>query len=84
MSPDEAAMAPTSEPPEAFDQLLLVKKPGPEKIHPIRIGTRTLHARTALLTTYWRFAAERQRVFHHRAPGAPATVVNLRPDHQLA
>jgi hypothetical protein len=35
-----------------------------------RIGTRTVRV-SEYFDTYWRFAAERQRIFHHRATGKP-------------
>src|SRR6266545_1456341 len=35
-----------------------------------RVGARTLRV-SECFDTYWRFAAERQRIFHHRAAGKP-------------
>ena len=35
-----------------------------------RVGTRTVRV-SECFDTYWRFAAERQRIFHHRAAGKP-------------
>jgi len=42
-----------------------------EPVRPVRVGTRTLHVRASVFDTYWRFAAERQRVFHRRAAADP-------------
>lgn len=42
-----------------------------ERHRTARIGTRTLRLRGDVFDTYWRFAAERQRVFHGRAAGHP-------------
>ncbi|MFF3440596.1 nucleotide kinase domain-containing protein [Streptosporangium sp. NPDC002721] len=40
-------------------------------IRAVRVGSRTLQLRGAVIDTYWRFAVARQQVFHLRAAGAP-------------
>lgn len=45
--------------------------PGTDDVRPVRVGSRTPRIRADVFDTYWRFAAERQRVFHLRAAGAP-------------
>lgn len=40
-----------------------------EPIRSVRVGTRTLRVRASVFDTYWRYAAERQQVFHRRAAG---------------
>ena len=50
---------------------LFEDSPTTDHIRPVRIGTRTPRVRVSVYDAYWRFAAERQRVFHLRAAGAP-------------
>ena len=44
--------------------------PTPGGARQFRAGTRVLRV-SECFDTYWRFAAERQRIFHHRAAGDP-------------
>ncbi len=39
--------------------------------HPRKVGRRTIQLRSDVFDAYWRFAAERQQVFHRRAAGDP-------------
>jgi len=48
----------------------LAGAPGPSAAGEFRAGTRTLRV-SECFDTYWRFAAERQRIFHRRAAGSP-------------
>jgi hypothetical protein len=42
-----------------------------DEVRPVRVGSRRPRVRVGVYHAYWRFAAERQRVFHLRAAGAP-------------
>jgi len=60
---------PTSRRPSA-GQLQLWAGPA-EEVRDYRACGHTLHAREEVFSAYWRFAAERQAIFHRRAAGAP-------------